>query len=81
MDQRYVDLFAAVVRQAFYDAAHGQHGKGMPAAEWLELAGLVDADGTPRYGMPRRRHAPTTSTIDENTRRRWARAGMKEHTT
>ncbi len=79
MDQRYVDLFAAVVRQAFYDAAHDyEHPRHMDAGAWLDLAGLVDADGTTRYGTPIRRHAPTTSTIDENTRRRWARAGMKE---
>ncbi len=82
MDQRYVDLVAAMVRQAFSDAAHDYlHARHMDAAAWLELAGLVDADGTPRYGMPIHRHAPTTSTIDENTRRRWARARMKEHTT
>ncbi len=82
MDQRYVDLAAAIVRQAFHDAAHDTtRGKGMDAAAWLELAGLVDADGTPRYGTPGTRHAPTTSTIDENTRRRWARAHMKEQTT
>ncbi len=80
MDQRYVDLFAAVVRQAFYDVAHGTtRGKGMDAAAWLVLAGLVDPDGTPRYGTPGTRHAPATSTIDENTRRRWARARIKEH--
>ncbi len=54
MDQRYVDLAAAIVRQAFADVAHGTQGKGMDAAAWLELAGLVDPDGTMRYGMPRR---------------------------
>ncbi|HZG68964.1 MAG TPA: hypothetical protein VEZ12_19665 [Herpetosiphonaceae bacterium] len=79
MDQRYVDLAAAMVRQAFADAAHDyHHPRHMAAARWLELAGLVDADGTTRYGTPIHRHAPTTSTIDENTRRRWARARMKE---
>ena len=79
MDQRYVDLFAAVVRQAFTDAAHHyQHPRHMDAAGWLELAGLVDADGTTRYGTPGRRRNTTTSTIDENTRRRMARARMKE---
>ncbi len=79
MDARYEALYAAVVRQAFYDAAHDEHHpRPMDAAAWLELAGLVDADGTTRYGTPIRRHAPTTSTIDENTRRRWARARMKE---
>ncbi len=54
MDQRYVDLAAAIVRQAFSDAAHDyHHARHMDAAAWLELAGLVDPDGTMRYGMPR----------------------------
>ena len=46
MDARYEALYAAVVRQAFADVAHGTNGKGMDAAAWLELAGLVDADGS-----------------------------------
>jgi chromosome segregation ATPase len=41
------------VRQAFSDAAHDyHHDRHMDAAAWLELAGLVDPDGTMRYGMP-----------------------------
>ncbi len=42
MDQRYVDLAAAIVRQAFSDAAHDYHGKGMDAAALTVLA-LVPA--------------------------------------
>ncbi len=52
MDARYEALYAAVVRQAFHDVAHDYHGKGMDAAAWLRLAGLVDPDGMMRYGMP-----------------------------
>ncbi len=80
MDQRYVDLAAAMVRQAFYDLAHDyHHARHMDAAAWLELAGLVDADGTPRYGMPSRRpNTITATTQDENSRRREARARTKE---
>ncbi len=79
MDQRYVDLFAAVARQAFYDAAHDYlHPRHMDAAAWLELAGLMADDGSLPYGPPGPRRNTTTSTTDENTRRRWARAGMKE---
>ncbi len=74
MDQRYVDLFAAVVRQAFHDVGHGYHGKAMDAAEWLELAGLVEPDGTSRYGTPRRQYKSTTTTEDDNARRRIERA-------
>ncbi len=74
MDQRYVELAAAIVRQAFSDAAHCYHGKGIDAAAWLELSGLVDADGTSRYGTPRRQHNGTTTTEDYNTRRRIERA-------
>ena len=76
MDQRYVDLAAAMVRQAFQDVAHGTHGKGMAAAAWLELAGLVEPDGTLRYGMPSRR-PHTITTTDENARRRVARARVR----
>ena len=78
MDVRYEALYVAVVRQVFADVAYGTNGKGMESAAWLEVSSLVDADSTPRYGMQSRRHAPTTSTIDENTRRRWARARIKE---
>ncbi len=75
MDQRYVDLAAAIVRQAFYDAAHDyRHTRHLDAAEWLEMAGLVDADGTSRYGTPRRKPSGTTTTEDYNTRRRIQRA-------
>ena len=78
MDQRYVDLAAAVVRQAFHDAAHDYHGKGMDARQWLELAGLVEPDGTSRYGTPRRQRNGTATPDDYNARRRVARAHMKE---
>ena len=82
MDQRYVDLFAAVARQAFADVAHDyQHGRHMDAAAWLELAGLVDADGTTRYGMPRRGNNTIATTTDVRPRRRTARSRIKEHTT
>ncbi len=75
MDQRYVALAAAIVRQAFYDAAHDyRHTRHLDAAEWLEMAGLVDADGTSRYGTPRRQHKRTTTTEDDNVRRRIQRA-------
>ena len=75
MDARYEALYAAVVRQAFADADHGHHGKGMPARQWLELAGLVDADGTSRYGTPSRRPNTITATPDDyNARRRIERA-------
>ena len=71
MDQLYVDLAVAIVRQALYDAARGYHdSRHMDAAAWLELAGLVDADGTTRYGMPsHRRNTITATTEDENSRR------------
>ena len=56
MDQRLVNLYAAVVRQAFHDAYSDYNGsKGMDARQWLELVGLIDPDGTSRYGTPRRR--------------------------
>ena len=36
MDQRYVDLAAAIVRQAFYDAARDyHHTRHMDADAWL----------------------------------------------
>ncbi len=73
MDARYEALYAAVVRQAFHDAGHDYHGKGLDARQWLELAGLVDADGTSRSGTPRRQRNSTT-TEDYNARRRVVRA-------
>ncbi len=80
MDQRYVDLFAAVARQAFHDAAHDyHHPRHMDAQQWLELAGLVDPDGTTRYGTPRRGN--NTIATDENSRPRMARARIKEPAT
>ncbi len=75
MDARYEALYAAVVRQAFHDVAHHyHHARHMEAAAWLELSGLVDADGTSRYGTPRRQRNGTTTTEDYNVRRRIERA-------
>ena len=74
MDQRYVDLAAAIVRQAFHDAAAGYRGKGMEPRRWLELAGLVEPDGTSRYGAPSRGRSTPTNTDEYNMRRRLARA-------
>ncbi len=78
IDQRFVDVYAAVVRQAFADAAHDYHGKGIDARQWLELAGLIELDGTSRYGTPRRQRNGTATTEDYNARRRVARAHIKE---
>ena len=79
MDQRYVDLAAAIVRQAFYDAAHCyHHTRHLDAAEWLELAGFIGPDGTSRYGTPRRQHNGTTTSADYNVRRRIQRANQQQ---
>jgi hypothetical protein len=78
MDQRYVDLAAAIVRQAFYNAAHDyHHGRHMDAQQWLELAGLIADDGSLPYGTPRRQRNSTT-TEDYNARRCVGRAAEKQ---
>ncbi len=77
MDARYEALYAAVVRQAFHDAAHDYHGKDMDAQQWLELAGLIADDGSLPYGTPRRQHNSTSTTEDYNARRRVARAAER----
>ena len=73
MDARYIDLYAAVARQAFQDVDHDYHGRGMDARQWLELAGVVDADGTSRSRAPRRQRSSST-TEHYNARRRVVRA-------
>ena len=78
MDARYEALYAAVVGQAFSDAAHDYHGKGMDARQWLELAGLLERDGTSRYGTPRRQRNGTATPDDYNARRRVARAAKRQ---
>ena len=79
MDQRYLDLLAAVVRQAFQDMARDPHGRGMEARRWLMRTGLVAADGSTRYGISagsgRRSTTPTRE--DQAVQRRLARAAAR----
>lgn len=65
MDQRYADLYAAVVRRAIHDLHSGYtHPRHMDAARWLELAGLLDYAMT--NGPVRRAQRNTRSTHDDS---------------
>jgi len=57
MDQCYVDLYAAVARQAVHDLHTGYtHPRHMDAGAWLEAAGLL---GLARQYPPRKQRTAT----------------------
>jgi hypothetical protein len=65
MDQCYVDLLAAIARQAVHDLQTGYtHPRHMDAARWLEAAGLLEQAQT--NGPIRRAQRNRRSTAHDN---------------
>ena len=67
MDQRYVDLLAAIARQAVHDLHSGYTSpKHMDAGAWLEAAGLLEQAQT--NGPVRRAARNRRSTHNDSPR-------------
>lgn len=70
MDDRYLELLAAIARQAVKDLETGYNShKHMPAADWLQVAGLLDQSQAvaKRGHTSKRRYRPSHNEEGDST--------------